>query len=137
LVFIQCFYSFFYFFLCFLKLSIFVVLEFLGCVLYILLNYNQYHLYKILIDYLQDFFFQSILVGFIGFFGIVYLHLLECGSGHRFLHFSLVPVLIYYWGGKWFPSFFRLPIIDLAIITVPVLCVILYCLACNNNNGDF
>jgi hypothetical protein len=39
-------------------------------------------------------------------------------------------------GGKWFPSFFRLPIIALAIVTVPVLCVIQYCLACNNNNGD-
>jgi hypothetical protein len=33
-------------------------------------------------------------------------------------------------GGKWFPSFFHLPIIVLAIITVPVLCVIHYCLAC-------
>jgi hypothetical protein len=39
-------------------------------------------------------------------------------------------------GGKWFPSFFLLPIISLAIVTVPVLCIIQYCLACNNNNGD-
>jgi hypothetical protein len=38
--------------------------------------------------------------------------------------------------GKWFPSFFCLPIIALGIVTVPVLCVIQYCVACNNNNGD-
>jgi hypothetical protein len=39
-------------------------------------------------------------------------------------------------GGNWFPSFFHLPITALAIVTVPVLCVIQYCLACNSNNGD-
>jgi hypothetical protein len=55
------------------KFSIIVVLEFLECLLYILVDHIQYHLYKILIDYLQDFFFQFVLVGFIGFFGIVYL----------------------------------------------------------------
>jgi hypothetical protein len=36
-------------------------------------DYIQYHLHKILIDYLEDFFFHIILVGFIGFFDIVYL----------------------------------------------------------------
>jgi hypothetical protein len=39
-------------------------------------------------------------------------------------------------GGNWFPSFFHLPIIALAIVTVSVLCAIKYFLACNNNNGD-
>jgi hypothetical protein len=38
-----------------------------------LVEHIQYHLYKILIDYLQDFLFQGVLVGFIGFFGVVYL----------------------------------------------------------------
>jgi hypothetical protein len=54
------------------QISIFVVLEFRECLLYILVEHIQYHLYKILIDYLQDFFFQVVLVGFIGLFGIVY-----------------------------------------------------------------
>jgi hypothetical protein len=48
----------------------------------------------------------------------------------------MVCALIYYWGGKWFPSFFCLPIIALATISVPVLCVIQYCLSYNSNNGD-
>jgi hypothetical protein len=48
-------------------------LEFLECLLYILVDHIQYHLYKIHIDYLLDFFFQIALVGFIVFFGIVYL----------------------------------------------------------------
>jgi hypothetical protein len=39
-------------------------------------------------------------------------------------------------GGKWFPFFFCLPIIALATVIVPILCVIQYSLACNNNNGD-
>jgi hypothetical protein len=52
-----------------------------------------------------------------------------------FLHFPLVPVLIYYWGETGFP-FFHLPIFALAIVTVLVLCAIKYFLACNNNNGD-
>jgi hypothetical protein len=51
----------------------FVVLKFLECLLYILVDHIQCHLYKILINYLKDFFFQSVLVGFFGFFGIVYL----------------------------------------------------------------
>jgi hypothetical protein len=38
--------------------------------------------------------------------------------------------------GKMISPFFHLPIIALAIFTVPILCVIQYCLACNNNNGD-
>jgi hypothetical protein len=38
-----------------------------------LVDHIQYHLYKILIDYLQDFFFQYVFVGFIGFFSIGYL----------------------------------------------------------------
>jgi hypothetical protein len=53
-----------------------------------------------------------------------------------FLHFPLVPVLIFCWGGYWFPCFFHLPIIALDIVTVPVLCAIKCFLACNNNNGD-
>jgi hypothetical protein len=114
--------------LCFLKFSIFVVLAFLECLLYILV---QYHLYKILIDYMQNSSFWL-------FFGIVYLLFLESGSGYLFsslLHFPLVPELIYYWW-KWFPSFFCLPFIALATVTVPVLCVIQYCLACNSNSDD-
>jgi hypothetical protein len=54
-----------------------------------------------------------------------------------------LPVLRGYWlgtnlllGEKWFLSFFPLPIIALAIVTVPVLFAIQYCLACNNNNVD-
>jgi hypothetical protein len=39
-------------------------------------------------------------------------------------------------GEKLFPSFFHFPIIALPIVTVPVLCAIQYCLACNNNSGD-
>jgi hypothetical protein len=39
-------------------------------------------------------------------------------------------------GGNWFPSFFHLLIIALATVTVPVLCVIQYCLAYNNNDDD-
>jgi hypothetical protein len=41
----------------------------------------------------------------------------------------VVPVLIYYREETGFPLFFHLPIIALAIVTVPVLCVIQYCLA--------
>jgi hypothetical protein len=73
LVFIQGFYDFFYLFLCFLIFLIFVVLEFLECLLYILVDHIKYHLYEILIDYLQDFFFQYVLMGFIGFLGILSL----------------------------------------------------------------
>jgi hypothetical protein len=52
-------------------------LEFLECLLHILVDHIQCHLYKILIDYLQDFFFLGVLVGFIGFLGIVYLCFVE------------------------------------------------------------
>jgi hypothetical protein len=38
--------------------------------------------------------------------------------------------------GKWFPSFFCLPIIVLGVVIVPVLYAIKYFLACNNNNGN-
>jgi hypothetical protein len=38
--------------------------------------------------------------------------------------------------GKWFHSFFRLPLIALAVVTLPELCAIKYFLACNNNSGD-
>jgi hypothetical protein len=72
---------------------------------------------------LQDFFFQSFLVDFIGFFGIVYL-LLESGSGYLFFSFHSGSCTNLLLGGKWFPSFFHLPIIALATVTVPVLCVI-------------
>jgi hypothetical protein len=73
----QCLYSFFYLFLCFLKFFVFVVLALLECLLYILVDHIQYPPYNIFIYYLQDLFLQIVLVGLIGFFGIVYLILLE------------------------------------------------------------
>jgi hypothetical protein len=75
LVFIQGFYGFSYLFPCFPIFFIFVVLEFLECLLYILVDHIQCNLCEILIDYLQDFFFQIVLVGFVGFLGIVSLSL--------------------------------------------------------------
>jgi hypothetical protein len=59
--------------LCHLIFFIFVVMKFLECLLYILVDHIQCHLYEILIDYLQDFFFQVAVVGLVGFLGIVYL----------------------------------------------------------------
>jgi hypothetical protein len=62
---------------------------------------------------------------------------LESVSGYPFSSFpsgSCTDLLL---GGKWFPSCFCLPNIALAITTVPILGITPYCLACNNNNGDF
>jgi hypothetical protein len=62
--------------------------------------------------------------------------LLESGSEYLFSSFPSGPCTNLLLGGNWFPSFFHLPIITLAIDTVPVLCAIKYFLACNNNNCD-
>jgi hypothetical protein len=81
-------------------------LGFLECLLYILADHIQYHLYKILIDSLQDFFFQIVLVGFIGFFGIVYL---------RFVG-VWVWVSVFFWGETGFPLFPIFPSLPLLLL---------------------
>jgi hypothetical protein len=82
---------------------------------------------------LHYFFFHVVLVGFIGFFGIVYHHvfgvliwvslLFSSGSCTNFCPWKLVSLF--------FPSFHHCP----CYFTVPVLCAINYFLACNNYNG--
>jgi hypothetical protein len=62
--------------------------------------------------------------------------LLVSGSGHLFSLFPSGSCTNLLMGEKWFPSFFHLPVIVLVTVTVPVLCVIQYCLACNNNDDD-
>jgi hypothetical protein len=102
--------------LCFLKFSIFVVLEFLECLLYILVDHIQYHLYKILIDYLQDLFYQVVLVSFIGFFGIVYLRFVGVwiwASVFFIPSGSCINLLL---GGNWFPSFSVFPSLPLLLL---------------------
>jgi hypothetical protein len=81
-----------------------------------LVDHTQYRLYKILIDYLQDFFSPVGLVGFFGFFGIVYLRLLESGCEYLFSSFPSVSCTNLLLGGNWFPSFVCLPIVALAIV---------------------
>jgi hypothetical protein len=81
------------------------------------------HVYEILIDYLQNFFFQSILVGFFGFLGIVYLSFLDCGPGYPFSSFPSESCTNLFWGGEWFPSLFHLLIFPHGIVSVPGHCV--------------
>jgi hypothetical protein len=133
LVFIQCFYSFFYLFLCFLKFSIFVVLKFLECLLYILVDHIQCHLHKISLITCRISSFRKFLWASLGLCHSLFSFCWSLDLGICFLHFPLVPVLICYWGGKWFPSFFHLLIFALATVTVLVLCVIQYCLTWNSN----
>jgi hypothetical protein len=79
---------------------------------------------EILINYLQDFFFQSVLVGFVGFLGIVYLVLLESGSGYSFFSFCSKSYITLFWGGEWFPSLFFFPIFLLGNVSIPRVHVI-------------
>jgi hypothetical protein len=55
---------------------------------------------------LQDFFFEVVLVGIVGFLGIVYLCFVGIGTGIHFLHFPLEPVLNYFWGENDLHPFF-------------------------------
>jgi hypothetical protein len=62
-------------------------------------------------------------VGFIVFLGIVYLCLLESGSGCPFSSFPSKSFTNLFFGGEWFLSLFHLPIIPVDAVSVPGLCV--------------
>jgi hypothetical protein len=80
---------------------------------------------EIVSDYLQDFFFQSVLGGFIDFLGIVYLFFVGVwNSGYLFSSFPSESCVNLLWGREWFPSLFHLHITPLGAVSVPGLCVI-------------
>jgi hypothetical protein len=61
---------------------------------------------------------------------------LELDLSICFLHFRLVPVLIFCCGETGFPVFFCLPVIAVGGGIVPVLCAIKYYLAYSNSTAD-
>jgi hypothetical protein len=63
-------------------------------------------------------------VGFLGFLGIVFLLLLEFGTGYLLSSFSFESCTNLFFVGEWFLSYFRLPIAPLSAFSVPGLCVI-------------
>jgi hypothetical protein len=73
-------------------------------------------IHEILSDYWQDFFFQIVFVGFIGFLGVVYL----CFAGlWNWLSIFLFPsesCIKLFWGEEWFPFLLRLPIAPLGTV---------------------
>jgi hypothetical protein len=73
---------------------------------------------------LQDFFFQGVLVGFIGFLGIVYLCVVGVWNWYLFSSFPFESCVNLFLGGEWFPSLFHLPFAPLGAVYVSGLCVI-------------
>jgi hypothetical protein len=60
---------------------------------------------------------------------------LKSGCGDPFPSFPSESCTNLFFGGKWFPSLFHLPIIPLGAVSVPGLCVIYYYLTYNSKTN--
>jgi hypothetical protein len=80
---------------------------------------------------LQDFLFQVVLLGFIGFLGIVYLHFVGAWIWVFIFFISSESCINLFWGREWFPSLLHLPIIPLGAVSFPGLWVIQHLLTYN------